>query len=334
MMNEQMNNAPPSSSLSQPYAKRYFVVIWGAFAASLFWLNRVRGRKVYLVLDPPHLPAIWADATLWTYATTGPGAYLAFNWKATVLVATGFLGGVFSSISGSGIDICSFAVLTLLFRVSEKTATPTSVILMAINTVVGFLFRQYGQGGVEPDAVGFLLVCAPIVCFGAPFGSLVGSYVHRLVLAWAIYLTDFVQLVAAVLIVEPWKSDPDKPGKDTPAHLTGSSAGIFVGGLLFFYALTALGERLVARNERIEQQCQRRGAGGTALLKGPGLGLERALELHRMPSPLAASSEQPALEAAGGGGAATAGAQVGGGASSVLGPLPPPDSPLPSPGSE
>ena len=26
----------------------------------------------------------------------------------------------------SGIDICSFSVLTLLFRVSEKTATPTS----------------------------------------------------------------------------------------------------------------------------------------------------------------------------------------------------------------
>ena len=45
--------------LDPPYAKMYFVVIWGAFAASLFWLNRIRARKVYLVLDPPHLPAIW-----------------------------------------------------------------------------------------------------------------------------------------------------------------------------------------------------------------------------------------------------------------------------------
>jgi uncharacterized protein len=45
--------------LDPPYAKMYFVVIWGAFAASLFHLNRIHGRKVYLVLDPPHLPAIW-----------------------------------------------------------------------------------------------------------------------------------------------------------------------------------------------------------------------------------------------------------------------------------
>ena len=88
------------------------------------------------------------DATLWTLSTQGPGAWVCVNWKAAVLFATGFLGGIFSSISGSGIDICSFAVLTLLFRVSEKTATPTSVILMAINTWVGFLYRQFGQGGV------------------------------------------------------------------------------------------------------------------------------------------------------------------------------------------
>ena len=34
-------------------------------------------------------------------------------------------------------DICSFSVLTLLFRVSEKVATPTSIVLMAINASVG-----------------------------------------------------------------------------------------------------------------------------------------------------------------------------------------------------
>ena len=69
----------------------------------------------------------------------------------------------------------------LLPQVSEKTATPTSVVLMAINTVVGFLYRNYGQGGVEREAWSILLVCAPIVCFGAPLGSFIGSFVHRLV---------------------------------------------------------------------------------------------------------------------------------------------------------
>jgi uncharacterized membrane protein YfcA len=216
------------------------VVIWGAFAASLFYLNRAHGRKVYLVLDPPHLPAIWADATLWGPYSKVPGSVgicVAFNWKAATLLATGFMGGIFSSISGSGIDICSFAVLTLLFRVSEKTATPTSVLLMAVNTLVGFAYREWGQGGVQADAWGFLLVCAPIVCFGAPFGSVIGSFVHRLVLAWCIYVTDAVQLIAAIVIVEPWVKDDSKLGKDTPAHLTGSSAAIFCSGLVFFYLL-------------------------------------------------------------------------------------------------
>jgi uncharacterized membrane protein YfcA len=103
------------------------------------------------------------DAVIFRLSNDEQSVFYHFNinWKACILVATGFLGGIFSSISGSGIDICSFAVLTLLFRVSEKTATPTSVLLMAINTVVGFLYREYGQGGVESDAWGFFLVCAP-----------------------------------------------------------------------------------------------------------------------------------------------------------------------------
>lgn len=272
-------------TLDPPYAKMYFVSIWGAFAAALYYLNTIQGRKVYLVLDPPHYPAVWASATLWQMdqATYGPLAfYVFFNWKAAVLVATGFLGGIFSSISGSGIDICSFAVLTLFFRVSEKTATPTSVILMAVNTCVAFLYREYGMecplpndeahgwpcgkngGGMMQDAYGFFLVCAPIVCFGAPFGSVVGSFVHRLVLAWAVYLTDSVQLVAALVIVQPWVGWEDdqgeptkfdgKPGHNTPAHLTGSSVAIFVAGLVFFHGLQRGGEAVIAWNDRLEAQ--------------------------------------------------------------------------------
>ena len=230
-----------------------FVVIWGSFAASLYWLNRIHGRKVYLVLDPPHIPEIWKSGIIWQLDSTSGsiGSYVCINWKASALFVTGFLGGIFSSIAGSGIDICSFAVLTLLFRISEKTATPTSVILMAINTVVGFLYRECGQGGVEDGAWGFFLVCVPIVCFGAPLGSVLGSKVHRLVLAWAVYVTDLVQLIGALVIVKPWVKNESK-SIDSPAHLTASSLGIMVAGLLFFWLLTVLGEHLIAKNDATE----------------------------------------------------------------------------------
>ena len=58
-------------------------------------------------------------------------------WQGVVLLFTGFFGGIFTGISGSGVDICSFSMLCLLFRVSEKVATPTSIVLMAINTSLG-----------------------------------------------------------------------------------------------------------------------------------------------------------------------------------------------------
>jgi hypothetical protein len=56
---------------------------------------------VYWVLDPPHYPQIWKSGII---AQCGP---FTINWKACVLLATGFLGGIFSAIAGSGIDICS-----------------------------------------------------------------------------------------------------------------------------------------------------------------------------------------------------------------------------------
>lgn len=54
-----------------------------------------------------------------------------------VLVLTGFVGGMFTAVAGSGVDICSFSVLSLLFRVNEKVSTPTSVILMAVTSCAG-----------------------------------------------------------------------------------------------------------------------------------------------------------------------------------------------------
>ncbi|CAM9306688.1 unnamed protein product [Choristocarpus tenellus] len=217
--------------LEPAYSKMYFVCIWGAFAFSLYWLNRYHGRRVF-----DSVP-LWEEGNLFTI----PGTPLTVNWKGVTLLLFGFLGGVFSAISGSGIDICTFACLTLLFRVSEKVATPTSVILMAINTLIGFLYRHYGMGGVEEDAIGFFAVCVPVVVIGAPLGSLLGSHFHRLVLASLVYLTDGVQLIGALIIVEPWT---DKK-TTTPRRLTISSAAILIAGAIFFSILARTGKKLL-----------------------------------------------------------------------------------------
>merc|ERR1712216_618922 len=73
--------------MTPPQKKIGFVSIWFAFAFSLFWLNRNFGRHVHLQIQN------W------------PGQ---FYWRLLTLLAAGFTGGVFSSVAGSGIDICSF----------------------------------------------------------------------------------------------------------------------------------------------------------------------------------------------------------------------------------
>ncbi|RLA24937.1 MAG: sulfite exporter TauE/SafE family protein, partial [Gammaproteobacteria bacterium] len=60
-----------------------------------------------------------------------------------LLLVVGIVGGTISGSVGSGIDMICFSVLVLLFRISESIATPTSVILMAINSVLGVLLHIY-----------------------------------------------------------------------------------------------------------------------------------------------------------------------------------------------
>lgn len=205
--------------MDPPVKKIMFVCIWASFASSLYLLNREKGRQTFVGI-PDFKP-----------------------WKALVLLICGFVGGVFSAIAGSGIDICSFAVLTLLFRVTEKTATPTSVVLMGINTCAGFFIREFHQGGVHPESWKFLMVCMPIVVFGAPFGSYIGSHLHRLVLAWLVYIIDAIQLIGAFAILKH-NGKFDNPDFE---WLQWGGPLVLVGGVCVFVAMTKAGDLMMAR---------------------------------------------------------------------------------------
>ena len=211
--------------LTAAQKKMGFVSVWFSFAFSLFLLNRYAKRTTYLTI--PRLCV----------------------WKMAVLLVTGFVGGLCSAFSGSGLDMCAFSVLTLLFRVSEKSATPTSVVMMAGNTVVGFYWRHVMMGGIETEGWNYFFVCVPIVVIGAPLGSMLGSHFHRQVLAVLVYVLDSVALVSAFIIV------PQN------AMLAGGSVAIIVGGFIFFFILTKLGNKLMVRVQK-EELRERREKGG------------------------------------------------------------------------
>ena len=100
------------------------------------------------------------------------------NRYRALFFVVGALGGSFAAQTGSGIDMLTFIVLTLAFGLNEKISTPTTVVIMGLNSVVGFFLH----GVVSQDigiAWNYWLVAVPIVILGAPFGAYIAAKVNR-----------------------------------------------------------------------------------------------------------------------------------------------------------
>lgn len=188
--------------------KMLFVSLWSAFAISLAILNSHKKRTTYLLIPEFKF------------------------WKAAVLFATGFVGGIFNSFAGSGIDICLFSVITLLFRVTEKTATPTTVIAMGINTVIGFYWRAVMMGDIAQLAWDYFKIASPVASAFASLGSFVGSHFHRQLLASLVYILETLAVIGFLITRPAWT-------------LISCGAFIILFGYVFFSLLSRIGERVM-----------------------------------------------------------------------------------------
>lgn len=96
-----------------------------------------------------------------------------------ILLLAGFLGGMMSGLVGSGIDIFTFSVMVVLFHFCEKVATPTSVIVMAINSLTGFALQAFILQDFTEPVVSYWLAAIPVVVVGAPLGAMLCSLMKR-----------------------------------------------------------------------------------------------------------------------------------------------------------
>ena len=87
-----------------------------------------------------------------------------------ILFSIGLIGSQISSLTGTGLDLFSFSFLVLYFNLDPKKVTFTSIILMAVNSLFGFLMK-IGLGGPAPETWSMWWVSVPIVIFGAPLGA-------------------------------------------------------------------------------------------------------------------------------------------------------------------
>jgi uncharacterized membrane protein YfcA len=89
-----------------------------------------------------------------------------------ILIAAGFAGGVVSALVGTGENAVIFMIMVLPFRISEEIVTPTTVILMTMVTISGFLLDVFVQKDLTPTVMGYWLAAVPVVAIGAPAGAL------------------------------------------------------------------------------------------------------------------------------------------------------------------
>ncbi len=157
--------------LSGPAVKIFFCSLWAAFA-----LAHVRASRLH-------------DSAERVPATSR-------RW----LGVAGFLGGIVSSLVGTGLDIVVFSVMVLRLGVSETVATPTSVVLMAVGSACGFALRAL-EGGPAPEAWAYWWTCVPVVVVGAPFGARFIEGRGRVFLSRLLYVSIVGQLVGALVLL-------------------------------------------------------------------------------------------------------------------------------------
>ncbi len=162
---------------SPPAVKVAFTLMVSSLAVALAIMNRP-GRS----LRRPALPSIGTP-------------------EALALLASGFVGGLFTGLVGTGVDIVTFMTLVLLFRLDEKVATPTTVLLMTVLTLVGFALHALVLGSFTPIVQGYWLAAVPVVVVFAPLGAFICARLPREAVAWFLILLIAFEFASTILLV-------------------------------------------------------------------------------------------------------------------------------------
>jgi uncharacterized membrane protein YfcA len=120
--------------------------------------------------------------------------------RSVLVLVCGFLGGILTGICGSGIDIATFSALTLGFHLDERVATPSSVVLMASNALVGLAWRLV-SAPIPEQVWGWWWAAVPVVVVGAPAGARLIVRCSRRFIVRLLQLSISIQFVGALVLI-------------------------------------------------------------------------------------------------------------------------------------
>lgn len=132
-----------------------------------------------------------------------PSPFTLSQRQLVYLGMIGWLGGWISGFVGSGLDLLTFAFLVLYLKRDIKEATATSVILMAVNSLISSL--SLSRLGLISDETYLMWWSAiPVVTFMAPLGVWFVEKGRREWVFNLLALSICAQFVAALIIL-PWE---------------------------------------------------------------------------------------------------------------------------------
>jgi uncharacterized protein len=183
------------------------VILWTTIGGAIGLL-----LGTYILFIPPPLPKVLFTLLLSVFGIALFISRWLIHWKPCLdmpswtqkytlsFLLIGTIGGIFAAYTGAGADALTFVVLTLAFGIDEKISTPTTIIIMALNSVIGFFLHA----AVSQDigmAWNYWLVTIPIVIVGAPLGSFVLSLITRDMLIIGILLLIGTEALSTILLV-------------------------------------------------------------------------------------------------------------------------------------
>lgn len=147
------------------------------------------------------------------------------------LTLAGFAGGIVTSLIGSGADVFAFLFLVIVAGLHPRIGVPTSVIIMALVSVVGLAVLGFGHGQLSTEVAGGMVVAvggtpidplpvsqvdlwglwiaaAPAVMWGAPLGTM---FVHNLSekhLIVFLALMSGLEVVSTAIFLRQLHTDP------------------------------------------------------------------------------------------------------------------------------
>lgn len=153
-----------------------FTVMVGSFAFTLFALNQTEAHRNEKISP--------------------------LGRREKLLVAgVGMFGGILTGLVGTGIDIVIFSLIVLLFRIDEKIATPTTVVLQSIIVVTGFALHYFVIGGFTETVRGYWLAAIPVVVVGAPLGAMICARLPRPVIVRIVLALISIEVISTLLII-------------------------------------------------------------------------------------------------------------------------------------